>query len=104
MICPVLRGLVCLLAGVGILGAEVRLIGRIVNETSTPLAGARVALLSGPGMAGVRLVSDHSGAFVFVAPAAGDYAVSIDHEGFFQIKSRQITLSAGDNHATFVLN
>jgi hypothetical protein len=90
-------------AAAGVLHGQALLTGRVTNENNAPVAGARVNLTSAVAGAGVRLVSDSAGGFRFAAPRPGRYSVSIDHEGYFQLKESPVELREGQNDATFVL-
>ena len=82
--------------------AEVRLTGRVTDANSAPVSGARIALQS--PAASLQTVSDPTGAFRFDLTAPGDYSLSAEHEGYFQVKDRAIQLSDGANEVTLVLN
>jgi len=85
--------------------AEVALRGRVISETGSPVAGARVTLAPA-GNASVRrvLTTDPAGAFAVRLAAAGDYAIDVEREGFFTLKRRAILLVAGPNEIQLVLN
>ena len=62
----------------------VRLEGRVVSPTRSPIAGARI--LSAPRQA----FSDVQGNFTLEFPAPGAYRVSIEHAGFFPLRDQLI--------------
>ena len=82
--------------------AEVRLTGRVTDANSAPVSGARIALQS-PAVS-LQTVSDPTGVFQFDLTAPGDYSLSAEREGYFQIKDRAIQLKDGADEVTLVLN
>jgi hypothetical protein len=66
------------------------------------VSGARIALQS--PAASLQNVSDPTGAFRFDLSAPGDYSLSAEREGYFQVKDRMIQLRDGANEVTLVLN
>ncbi len=82
--------------------AEVRLTGRVTDANSAPVSGARIALHS--SAASLQTVSDPTGVFQFDLTSPGDYSLSAEHEGYFQVKDRAIQLRDGANEVTLVLN
>jgi len=61
--------------------AQVRLAGRITNETNAPVAGAKIVVAQPPK--NFEATSDPTGAFVMVLPEPGSYALKVDREGFY---------------------
>ena len=82
--------------------AEVRLTGRVTDANSAPVSGTRIALHS--SAASLQTVSDPTGVFQFDLTAPGDYSLSAEREGYFQVKDRAIQLRDGANEVTLVLN
>lgn len=84
---------------------EVSLRGRVVSETGSPVAGARVTI-SSPGAGTIRtvLVAGPGGAFECRLAGAGDYWIDVEREGFFTLKRRALPLRPGPNEVQFVLN
>jgi hypothetical protein len=75
----------CLMAAVAAprLAAQVRLTGRVTNETDAPVAGAEITAETTPPSKSYRATSDPTGAFLLVLPDAGTYSLRIDREGFY---------------------
>ncbi|MBI3682836.1 MAG: TonB-dependent receptor [Acidobacteria bacterium] len=86
------------------LAGEVRLTGRIVSETGTPVAGARITLRQPSGGAAVNTASDPTGAFACTLPEAGVYELEADREGYFRLLGRALEMREGANEAQLVLN
>ena len=62
--------------------AQVRVAGRVTNETKTPVAGARVTIEDIATGKSFDAVTDPTGAFLLQLPAPGTYSLKVDHEGF----------------------
>lgn len=86
-------------------GAEKQLVGRVVDEGSLAVAGAKVTvsgdLISGPLMA----TSDEAGRFFLPPVPAGPYALRVDKPGFyafvlpsFDIRERPVPIEVVLNH------
>ena len=74
--------------------AEVRVAGRVVNETNTPVAGAKVTFEEIPSAKSFLAISDATGSFVVQLPAAGEYILRVDREGFYVISARPVAVTA----------
>jgi hypothetical protein len=83
--------------------AEVRLTGRVTDANSAPVTAVRIVLRSAAG-APLQALSDATGAFQFNPQTPGDYWLTVEREGYFQIKDRALHLNEGLNEATLVLN
>ena len=64
--------------------------GSVVDETDNPVAGARVVVLAPETSSGVlaAVTSDAAGAFRLELPAAGDYRMRVEREGYFLLTSK----------------
>jgi Carboxypeptidase regulatory-like domain len=95
-------GVLCLLATLGLLGAaaaaqaQVRVSGRVMSDTSAPVAGAGVVLRT-PASDDVvaRATSDAAGAFVLEIAVTGTYRVTVERQGFYAIEHQLMTLTPG---------
>jgi hypothetical protein len=86
-------------------GDEVPVRGRVVSETGSPVAGARVTIAPASRAGAQRvLTTDPAGAFEYRAAAAGDYTADVEREGYFTLKARALRLAPGPNEIQFVLN
>lgn len=100
-------GRFCVLALVILLPAAragVRVNGRILSETNSPVGGARITFTPSPSGASLGAVSDPTGSFVLSAPAPGWYQVDVDREGFFRLTGRKVELKDGTNELQLTLN
>ncbi len=85
---------------------EVRLSGRVVDENNAAVPSAQVTVRNAAGSEPRRLqaVTDQAGKFALRLPAPGDYLLSAECENYFRLKDRPVSLAAGLNEATLVLN
>lgn len=81
---------------------SVSLHGRVVDDNNAPVANAQVA---------VRLdsqkfvaFSDPTGAFTLRLPRPGVYNVRVTNPGFFELREQSVSLTAGENELSLVLN
>ena len=72
------------------LGEEVHLSGRVTDKTSTPISGAKIALVRSGGSPVFETESEPTGAFALVLPAPGDYSLSVDRQGYYIYKSSSL--------------
>ena len=72
--------------------AEVRLTGRVSDDNNAPIAGARIWVKSAASE--VEAASDLRGAFVLRLEAPGEYRLSAQREGYFQLKDRPVLITA----------
>ena len=63
--------------------AQVRVAGRVTNETNVPVAGARITAESASLSKSFDATSDPTGAFELLLPEPGAYSLKIDREGFY---------------------
>lgn len=66
---------------------EVRLTGRVIDRTSTPILGARIIMKPVGGDQSLQTESDPTGAFELSLPWQGDYAISVDRTSYYLYKS-----------------
>jgi hypothetical protein len=105
------------LAAVPALGtAQVRLTGRVLDETRVAVPRASISLQpqppasSSPGppppsaVPSPQTVSDQAGSFHIEVPAAGRYLLRAEREGFFLLENDPVDLDAGANEITIVLH
>jgi hypothetical protein len=74
--------------------AQVRVAGRVANETNSPVAGAQVIVEDVPPTRSFQAVSEPNGSFVLQLPTPGIYTFKVDREGFYVVSGRQITVPA----------
>jgi hypothetical protein len=74
--------------------AQVRVAGRVTNETNSPVAGARVTLEDVPSTKSFHAVSDPTGSFLLQVPAPGAYSLKVDREGFYVVSEPSIAVPA----------
>jgi hypothetical protein len=86
--------------------ADVRLLGRVVDENNTAVAGARVTLRPDSSLAGSsrQAVTDARGNFVLSLERPGQYWISAECEGFFRLAERPLELEEGEQEVVLVLN
>lgn len=72
--------------------ADSVLTGHVHDEDEAPVAGARVAIrpVASPSAGPWTAQSDAAGAFSLMLPAAGDYLVDVDREGYYKLQARPI--------------
>lgn len=92
-----------------IFGADVTLSGRVVDETEAPVRDARITVHPAAGSSiaappnGWEARTDPTGAFVVVLPGPGEYLVSVEREGYYEMKDRSFAV-AGTREVTLVIN
>lgn len=84
--------------------AQVLLTGRVVDENSAAVPGAQVTLTRPRSDLRLQATADPTGKFVFELDAAGEYLLGAERQGFFRLANRPVTLTAGSNDVTLVLN
>ncbi|HTS26287.1 MAG TPA: carboxypeptidase regulatory-like domain-containing protein [Bryobacteraceae bacterium] len=72
--------------------ADVSLRGRVTDENEAPVGEARITLRpAGPSPAEpLRTQADPAGAFSIDIPAAGDYLINVEREGYYELKGRPL--------------
>jgi hypothetical protein len=86
--------------------AQIELTGRVVNETEAPVAGARVTVRTGDTAAAVNFwlaQTEPNGTFKIILPAHGYYQVSVEREGYYELKNQPVEAAASRN-ITLVIN
>src|SRR6266849_9636077 len=76
--------------------------GRTVDETGVAVAGVRIQISSESG--GRTAISDRAGNFSVELPAAGDYHVRAEQQGFFVFQSKSVPFQPGGSQLTITLN
>ncbi len=78
-----------------VLSAQVRLSGRVVNDTNAPVPNAAVTVYKqDPGTFRVRTFADASGNFSVQLPGGGDYLLDAEAIGHYPLKSRHVSAGA----------
>jgi hypothetical protein len=90
-----------LLSG-GLLHAQTNLSGRVVDETGAEVAGAVVEFRRPP--AAVTASTDSAGNFRVTLPAAGEYEIRVERQGFYVFHEAARVLDADVEHITVTLN
>ncbi|HBY63084.1 MAG TPA: hypothetical protein DEH78_24950 [Solibacterales bacterium] len=96
-------GLLCI-SGIlpGYALAEVRVSGRVVNETNAPVAGARVLVQR--NALKLSTLTDPTGAFSLTLTEPGEYTFAAEREGHFELRGQSLVLRDGNNEVSLVLN
>jgi hypothetical protein len=89
-----------------IVSAAVVLSGRVVDESDTPVAAARIIMRAAGGHAsGVWNATANQGGFFSVSlPSEGDYQVTVQREGFFELKDRPLRIETANPSVNLVLS
>jgi hypothetical protein len=88
-----------------VLSAQVRLAGRVTNDTNTPVTNATVTVRApGDAAARKRAFTDPSGNFTLQLPAAGDYLLDVEAVGFYSLKDRAVVVGGGPQDLSITLN
>ena len=77
--------------------------GVVVDENGVPIAAAQVTLEDAAGHA-YRTETDGAGRFTLHNLSAGDYKANVRKEGFFVLAGQAVTLHAGSNELSLLLN
>ncbi len=87
--------------------AEVALHGRVVDENDAPVQAARVSVRPAavPAAAATswQAQTDPDGAFIVTLPAAGDYLISAEREGYYALKDHAVHIE-GAEELTLAIN
>ncbi|HLJ15185.1 MAG TPA: TonB-dependent receptor [Bryobacteraceae bacterium] len=86
--------------------AQVQLRGEVVSDTNAPLDRASVIIESADHAVPVKVqaFTDPTGAFVIELPRPGEYLVDVEHDGYFRLTGRHLTVSQGGNELRLTLN
>jgi hypothetical protein len=90
-----------MLAAAGLLPGQVAVDGRVVDENSAPVGGARVEFHSPALREPLWSVSDSQGRFRLELPAAGDYMIRAARPGFFVLQQKTVI---GDATAELIIS
>jgi hypothetical protein len=74
--------------------AQVRVAGRVTNENDLPVPGALVTVEDIPLTKTWEAISDPTGAFLLQLPAAGQYSLKVDRQGFYVLVKPDFTVPA----------
>ncbi len=100
--CYGLIAALCVSAG---LSAQVRLAGRVTNDTNAPVTNATLTVRSSRDVTfRKRAFTDASGNFGLQLPSEGDYLVDVEAVGFYTLKDRAVSLEPGQPELTIILN
>jgi hypothetical protein len=83
--------------------ADISITGKVVDETGSAVAGARLELQPVDTGAAVVAFSDRAGSFSLTLPAAGGYRIHAVRQGFFVLNEGPQTFSSGQNLLTVAL-
>ncbi len=72
------------------LAQPLELKGRVLNENEAPIGGAAVHIRPG----NLQAVANPDGAFSIEMPAPGDYFVTVEREGFYELRDSLVHLDA----------
>ena len=84
--------------------AQVAVSGRIVDETGEAVGGARVDMRAEGGEPHLSASSDRAGSFSLRLPAAGDYTIRVERQGFYLYQGSPHALADGSSEITITLN
>jgi hypothetical protein len=82
----------CLLLATSLLTAQVRLTGRVTNETNAPVPGAKITATR--PLKSFEATSDPTGAFELLLPEPGAWALKVDREGFYVFSDPALQIPA----------
>src|SRR3954470_6345371 len=86
-----------------LLGAQVAITGRVIDETGAGVDGARVELRS-PELATVAASSDKAGNFRVTLPKPGEYVIRAERLGFYLYQGKPREFEPGQSELTITLN
>jgi hypothetical protein len=78
---------------------QIRLTGRVSNETNVPVAGARITAESVSLTSSFSATSDPTGVFELMLPEPGAYSLKVDREGYYIHSEPPMMLPAGAGDA-----
>jgi hypothetical protein len=100
---PAARLVLSIALACAVLQAQVSVSGRVVDETGATVAGARVEL-SLPGAPATATSSDATGNFSLSLPAAGEYDIRVERQGFYLYQGKGQHFEEGESHLSVTLN
>jgi Carboxypeptidase regulatory-like domain len=79
--------------------ADAGLRGYVRDENEAPVAGARVSVRPAASSTGTpspvwQTQTNPEGAYAITLPAAGDYLVGVEREGYYELKGRPMLLGS----------
>jgi len=83
---------------------QVAVTGRVVDDTGSGIAGARVEIRPAAGGTATVASSDATGKFTLALPAEGDYSIRAERLGFFLYTKASQTLTPGATDLIITLN
>src|SRR4051812_8401730 len=87
--------------------ADVIVSGRVVDENNAPVGSARISVRPADAKASgdlVQSVTAPTGTFEFHLPAAGEYLVNFQRDGYFQLRDHRVEVSASAHEVTLLVN
>jgi Carboxypeptidase regulatory-like domain len=93
-----------LFAAPALMGFDVTLHGRVVDENDAPVLAAQVNVRPAGGTANVQQAqTDATGAFTLTLSGVGDFLVSVERAGYYALKDRAVHME-GAAELTFAIN
>ena len=93
-----------LLAVSSLCATGVTLRGKVVDENEAPVRDARVSVRPATGPANLWTArTDPTGAFSLTLPAPGDFLITVDREGYYELKDRPAHIES-TQEITLVIN
>ncbi len=87
-----------------VLSAQVRIAGRVTNDTNSPISNAVVSVRRvGDAVPRARAFTDPAGAFAIQLPSAGDYLLNAEALGYYNLKDRPFAVTSGEHDANITL-
>src|ERR1017187_1667852 len=99
---PAARIVLSIALACAVLHAQVSVSGRVVDETGAAEGGARVEL-SLPGTPAKATSSDATGNFNLSLPAAGEYDIRVERQGYYLYQSKGQHFEEGESHLSVML-
>jgi hypothetical protein len=83
--------------------AGITVTARVIDENEAAVSGAQITV-SSAAMSAVPAISDLTGRFTVLVPAAGDYLFDAECAGFFPLKALSVQLHEAGPEVHLVLN
>src|ERR1700689_5057519 len=84
--------------------AQVAVSGRVVDEDGAAVAGVRIDLRPVAGGVPLAASSDLAGIFIARLPAAGEYSIRAERQGFYLYQASSQSFAEGTSEFTITLN
>lgn len=84
--------------------AQLAISGRVVDETGAGIAGARLTAQAAEGGASVAASSDLAGSFTLAVPAAGEYDIRVEREGYYVFSGSHQRFDESQHQLVVTLN